>query len=191
MDLKIVLGVLAIVVAAVAVFRRVRGRSAASPEELRAHAEAVAGMRDMWLTTGPSVDSAGRPLAAGAPIAVIWDWGIETDHVTCTANADGEASIFFSFGGGRLGAGTHPEVAAAAKAAVRVAAEEYAAMEVAVDHRLPPPGMSAIYVRTPEALRCVRGFRDDGPAPGTVGAKLYAAMQDLLTVMRRNGVIVG
>ena len=60
--------------------------------------------------------------------------------MTLVALADGTTSLYFSNGGGMIGGGEHPRVAAATRRLVDVAARFLTVLSPATDFPLPPAG---------------------------------------------------
>lgn len=108
------------------------------------------GLRNLILTG--SADDLGMELPA-APWAVVMETGIDGGSYTLVAIYDGTASIYFSNGGGIIGAGEHAEVAAVSTLLVSDA-KDYAAHFSKVDSPAdrPLPGNTVFYIRSGESL---------------------------------------
>src|SRR5260221_3790710 len=75
-------------------------------------AEAYAGLRRLALSLG--AESVGRSLPPDAPVvAVLMDSGMANAVATLVGVADGTTSLYYSTGGGVIGAGARHDVAAA------------------------------------------------------------------------------
>jgi len=92
------------------VFRIIATRP--SPEQ-RAKAAAMAAALRVDLLARKSI--AGLPPKPGAIRGVVMDWGLGRGLATMVAIDDGSVSLYMNPGGGIIGAGTKPEVAAAAQ----------------------------------------------------------------------------
>ncbi|MFL5322538.1 MAG: hypothetical protein ACJ790_22955, partial [Myxococcaceae bacterium] len=84
----------------------------------------------------------------GRPWGVILETGYPEGSFTLVALADGNASVYFSGGGGFIGGAAQPDIREAAIACVQLAGEGIPAFAPATDRRLPAPGETLIYALT-------------------------------------------
>ena len=94
------------------------------------------------------------PAPDGRPRAVVMDWSLDRGAATLVAYDDGTTSLYYSSGGGVIGAGAHEPVRRAAEAfraeAARVRAE-FAAVPAGDAMALPPANSAAFYLVTDSA----------------------------------------
>ena len=90
-------------------------------------------------------------------LALVMDTGLEEAAFTLSAMADGTASLYLSNGGGIIGAGEHPEGAAAAKTLLVQATGFLAKLNPVRDTPLVMPGMTSIYLVTGKGVFSVTG----------------------------------
>jgi hypothetical protein len=114
------------------------------------------------------------------------DWPIETAMVTLVSFADGTTSLYFSNGGGIIGAGTHEPV-------VRVSAQFLAVSELlragfvpAVDFDQPDPGTVRFFARTPTSTLVADAALEEIEAGTHLLLPLFARAQDVITAVRMN-----
>jgi hypothetical protein len=92
----------------------------------------------------------------GAGHMRVWSVLMETGYPEAVASlvtiADGSASLYFSNGGGIIGAGEHDGVCAAAEAFMACADENAAGFVPAFEHPLPAVGRVRFYARTFDGL---------------------------------------
>jgi hypothetical protein len=108
------------------------------------------------------------------------------DCATVVALADGTTSLYYSSGGGIIGAGDHASVAAAALALLAVVSQHLDGFEDVHDAALPPPSHVRFHVLTPSGRRSA-----DVPEPAFWGEQddelepVIAAVQDVIAAVRR------
>jgi len=99
-----------------------------------------------------------KPEKAGFASAGVWGVAVETGYekgsATLAALADGTASMYFSTGGGVIGAGLHEKPNALAKELVRRAADFTKLCTRTETFPLPRQGETRLYLFTP-AEKCV------------------------------------
>lgn len=78
--------------------------------------------------------------------AILMETGLEEACYTLVAVADGSVSLYFSNGGGIMGAGQHPPCAAVAQEFLQCSREFDQLMTRADEYPLPLPGTSRFYV---------------------------------------------
>ena len=89
------------------------------------------------------------PLPADAPRCVLMDWNMSGNGVaTLLAFFDGTTSLYFSTGGGILGAGAHAPVERAATRFRQHAVAERARFKPASSFELPQGGIVVLYIVT-------------------------------------------
>lgn len=143
-------------------------------------AETYTKLRDLALsvtakTLGVSGEVHGVLMETGYPEAVI----------TLVAMADGAASLYFSNGGGIIGAGEHDGPKVAARSLIAFAAHNLEKLSPTTATPLPAPGRTRFYalmecgILTAEASEVDLGENRHALSP------LFYAAQELITEMRR------
>jgi hypothetical protein len=136
-----------------------------------------AGLRELALTGGQNHFGFALP---PEPWAVVLETGLDTGAYTVVAVKDGTASIYYSTGGGIIGAGNLPAVAAAAKTLVALAARHSSAFTLAKPQALPRQGHTALYIRRGTDLLYLTALEEDlgeGPHPQS---ELFHAAHELI-----------
>jgi hypothetical protein len=110
------------------------------------------GLRDLALGFTPA--SVGLKLIDDptAAYGVVMDWGHSSAVVTVTGFLSGDASIYFSSGGGILGGRGHESVRLAANAFVAEAQKRLPAMSRTTEFPLPSVRHAKFYVLTPSGV---------------------------------------
>jgi hypothetical protein len=129
-------------------------------------------------------------LATGAPdtfTAVVMDWNIGGDIVaTLAAMQDGTTSLYFSKGGGVLGAGSHAGVRAASTRFRATAGEARSHFRPTDDFSLPGAKHTRFFLVTPDATLATTSIANavliEGQHPLAV---LGAAGQAVITQVRK------
>lgn len=123
--------------------------------------------------------------SAGA-FGVLMETGYPDAVATLVALADGTASLYFSNGGGIIGAGDQPAVAKAAREAISTASRSLTLLAPAAQHPLPRRGHVRFYVLTgrgpltAEARESELRDRRLGLSP------LFAAAHELIAAIRQH-----
>lgn len=123
-------------------------------------------------------------LPGASPSAALMELGLDDGTATLVAVADGATSLYFSNGGGIIGAGEHEPVSEASAKYLRTARDHTDLMEAAKDRPLPAAGHVRFYVVTEDGL-----LSAEAEEPALAGgahplSDLYAAGQELLTAVR-------
>jgi hypothetical protein len=118
------------------------------------------------------------------PRALLMDWNVD-DGVVTVVSIDDAVSLYFSWGGGVIGAGEHASVVAAAAAFRSEGTRAAKTMHPATDHALPAPGHVAFYAVWEEAtLTSGPVAEQDVQRAEHPYATLGSAAQDLITAIR-------
>lgn len=104
--------------------------------------------------------------------------------VTLVALADGTASLYFSNGGGMIGAGQHERPAVAARSLVAFATHNLDHLMSTVDYPLPDPGHTRFYVLTSNAVLMADAPENDFGENRHVLSPLFYSAQELITEIR-------
>jgi hypothetical protein len=125
------------------------------------------------------------PEYAGVPLlALVMEWAQEPASVTLVAVADGTTSLYFSTGGGIIGAGQHEAVAAASREWLEAGTAHLDAFHPAVEPQLPGPGETQFVAVTPAGLRSASAIGGGLEEGRHALSPLWAAAQDVITQMR-------
>jgi hypothetical protein len=141
-------------------------------------------LRDQALGFGPLEIKAPPVVDGGRVLGVVMDLGYDTAIVSVVGLADGTASMYISNGGGMIGLGDNPPVAAAAKRWVAVAEEAAAGLEERGDS-LPPEGEVRFNVLTTGAPLAGQALESELAAGLHPLSPLNAAGQDLIGEIRK------
>ena len=123
--------------------------------------------------------------SAGAPIlALVMETGYDEAVATLVGVVDGTTSLYFSNGGGIIGAGAHAAVAEATRRWLEAGRTFLPALAEVADAPLPGRGMTQFVAVTPQGLRGAIATEDDlGNNRHALSPFFYAA-QDVITQIR-------
>ena len=158
-------------------FRRKRNPSPAEP---------MSGLREQALTVaaadlgiGPATD---RPHVWG----VLMETGYPQAVATLVVFADGTTSLYFSNGGGIIGAGAHASVRAAGTQLLAVAERSLAILTPAGATPLPGIGQVRFYVRTFEGTRSAEAAEQALGGGKHALSQLFLAGHAVIAAVREN-----
>jgi hypothetical protein len=149
---------------------------------------AARGLRNRFLSRSMSVwAEMGVARAPEYPsvFGVAMDWPLGDKTATIVAATTGDASVYISTGGGLIGGGGHAAVRDRARHAVTLAQSPFKDATPVTAFPFPPPTHVRFYLRGYDGVRMVDGPRsalENGQGPL---AALFAAMQDVLTALRK------
>jgi hypothetical protein len=103
---------------------------------------------------------------------------------TLVALTDGTTSLYFSNGGGMIGGGEHPRVAAATRRLVDVAARLVGVLSPASDFPLPAVGITQLIAVTASGNSSATAPEEELGAGVHELSELFYAAQDVLTELR-------
>jgi hypothetical protein len=146
-------------------------------------AEVYVGLRQRVLDLTP--DQLGDEAFVDAPIlALLMETGYPEDVATLVAVVDGTSSLYFSNGGGFIGAGTHAAVAEASRRWLETGREFLPELSVFADPPLPAQGMTQFVAVTRDGLRgAVVGEKELATDRHGLSPLFYAG-QDVITQIR-------
>jgi hypothetical protein len=113
-----------------------------------AAAATIEGLRDMVLHTPPAELGFAATPEHPHVYGVLMEMGYPTATATLACLVDGSTSLYFSSGGGIIGGGEHPQVAALSKQVVGGAEHFLDALEATTEFPLPEPGRVRFQVLT-------------------------------------------
>jgi hypothetical protein len=146
-------------------------------------AEVYVGLRQQLLNLTP--DQLGDGAFAEAPIiALLMETGYRQAVATLVAVVDGTSSLYFSSGGGFIGAGTHAAVAEASRRWLETGRNFLPELPVITDPLLPTEGVTQFVAVTREGLRgTVEAEEELGGRRHRLSPLFYAG-QDVITQIR-------
>jgi hypothetical protein len=104
-----------------------------------AHANVMTELRDRALNSTPAQLGLSAAEFTSRPWGVLMETGLDNGTYTLVVLADGTTSLYFSTGGGVIGAGKHRSVREAAQAMLSAASQFQARLPVATSTPLPAP----------------------------------------------------
>jgi len=111
-------------------------------------AEVIAGLRKSALTVFPSQISSNPAYRDAVALGVLMETGYEKAVATLVSFITGDASIYFSSGGGIMGGQGHAEVRIAARRFTQFAGVHISEMCKCAEYPLPGVGQTTFYVIT-------------------------------------------
>jgi hypothetical protein len=146
-------------------------------------AEVYVGLRQQLLNLTP--DQLGDGAFADAPIlALLMETGYPEAVATLVAVVDGSSSLYFSNGGGFIGAGTHAAVAEASRRWLETGREFLPELSTIADPTLPAQGMTQFVAVTRDGLRAAAGVEEELGEGRHELSPLFYAGQDVITQIR-------
>jgi hypothetical protein len=115
-------------------------------------AEVAAGLRKSALTEYPSQMRSDPAYRDATALGVLMETGYEKAVATLVAFISGDASIYFSSGGGIIGGQGHADVRIAAKRFTQFAGLHVSEMSRCTDYPLPGVGQTTFYVMTASGI---------------------------------------
>ena len=117
-------------------------------------------------------------------LAVVMDTGFPEAAFTLVATMDGSASLYFSNGGGIIGAGAQPEGEKASKALIAEAAKYLSKMTPTKETPIVRPDMTTFYVVTGKGVSTVTAKEEDFGEDRHVVSPLFHKAHELISVIR-------
>jgi hypothetical protein len=125
------------------------------------------------------------PSEAAEVLGVVAEIGTENGAAVVFGMRDGDASMYFSSGGGHIGGGGQPHINAAARRLAKVAAGVVEALPLVDEHPLPAAGRVRISILTPAGVRAA----DEDPAELARGghplSPVFAGANNIITGFRK------
>jgi len=158
---------------------RIFGRKRRTDQQ---QAEVYEGLRQQALNLTP--DQLGAPFARAPILALLMETGYPEAVATLVGVADGTTSLYFSNGGGFIGAGSHAAVAEANRRWLDVGGTFLPELRELADPGLPDVGMTQFVALTSDGLRgAVAAEEELGKGRHRLSTFFYAA-QDVITQIR-------
>ena len=141
-------------------------------------------LRSMALTVEPR--SIGISPTGDAPhvFGVVMDLGMERGNATLVAFADGAVSLYYSSGGGMIGAGEHETIRSAAHRLLAVANTDIASFSADVPDALPPERSTQLTLLTFDGPLRATAPSDDFGYDRVPGGLVFRAAHDVIAQMR-------
>lgn len=143
-----------------------------------------AGLRKMALQTTPSSLRLKLDDRQTTPFGIVMDFGSSKGTATLVAFSTGDASLYFSSGGGIIGGIGRENVKSAAKALVEAASSVLAKMSPATSFPESAEGMTNIFVLTNHGVVDTEAGSDDLASGKSDFSALFNAGQDVITQLR-------
>lgn len=131
-----------------------------------------------------TVGQLGEPFAGEPILALLMETGYREAVATLVAVADGTTSLYFSNGGGFVGAGTHPTVAEASRSWLEAGNTFLPALSDVTEPPLPDVGMTQFVAVTPDGLRGAVAPDDDLGVNRHELSPLFHAAHEVITQIR-------
>jgi hypothetical protein len=158
---------------------RIFGRKRGTDQQ---QADVYEGLRRQALHLTP--DQLDAPFAGAPILALLMETGYPEAVATLVGVADGTTSLYFSNGGGFIGAGTHAAVAEANRRWLDAGGTFLPELTELADPPLPDVAMTQFVAVTPDALRgAVAAEEELGEGRHRLSPLFYAA-QDVITQIR-------
>ncbi|HYF37309.1 MAG TPA: hypothetical protein VD994_18555 [Prosthecobacter sp.] len=114
-------------------------------------------------------------------LAVLMDTGLPEAAYTLVATIDGSASLYFSNGGGIIGAGEHAAGAEASKALLEEAAKHLASMKPTERTPFVAPGMTTFYAVTGKQILTLTAKTEDLGEGRHPASRLFHTAHELIS----------
>jgi hypothetical protein len=158
---------------------RIFGRKRGTDQQ---QADVYEGLRRQALHLTP--DQLGAPFSRAPILALLMETGYPEAAATLVGVADGTTSLYFSNGGGFIGAGTHAAVAEANRRWLDVGGTFLPELTELADPGLPDVGITQFVAVTADRLRgAVAAEEELGEGRHRLSPLFYAA-QDVITQIR-------
>jgi hypothetical protein len=131
-----------------------------------------------------SSDQLGAGFADAALLALVMETGYPEAVATLVGVADGTSSLYFSNGGGFIGAGTHPTVAEANRRWLDAGRTFLPELSEVADPPLPGVGVTQFVAVTPDGLRGAVASEDELGENRHGLSPLFHAAHEVITQIR-------
>jgi hypothetical protein len=123
--------------------------------------------------------------SAGPLVALLMETGYPEAVATLVGLADGTTSMYFSNGGGMIGAGQHEDVAAATRRWLELGEQALDRLpEAPIEVHLPDEGMTQLVAVTETGRRAARAPEEELGGGGHPLSALFYAGHDVITAIR-------
>jgi hypothetical protein len=145
-------------------------------------AQVYAGLRRQVIDL--QADQLGGEFAEAPILALLMETGYEKAVATLVAVADGTTSLYFSTGGGIIGAGAHESVAKVSHRWLEAGATFLEQLEPVADPPLPAPGQTQFVAVTNDGLRAAVAPEEDLGRNRHALSPLFYAAEGVITQVR-------
>lgn len=146
--------------------------------------EVYIGLRKQALEMSPASIDVAVESDSIKPWGILMEMGYPKGVATLVSFATGDASLYFSTGGGVLGGITQESVGSAAKRFVSMAQYHTGRMETATSYPLPDPGKVKFYVLMPQGVLAAEDSAEELGRGKSDLSPLFYAGQDVITRLR-------
>jgi ankyrin repeat protein len=146
----------------------------------KSKADVTRGLRRAMLETVPEGTTAG----ADEPVLVIMDRIYPGAVVSLMSTTSGDASLYFSSGGGVLGGIAHENVRSVAKAFVQEVARHNGQFTAVTDYAYPTESNVRFFLRTPKAVYMAEATEESLMKGQSALATAFLRAQDVITQLR-------
>jgi hypothetical protein len=153
-------------------------------ETNRQPTEIYLNLREVALGASPADIGIAAEPKPGEPYGILMEMGWPEATVTLISFASGDASLYFSTGGGMLGGGAHESVTKAAKRFVSLAGDYIDEMEAVSGYPLPAVGKVRFYALTPQGILALEADEQDLGRQRSEYSPLFYAGQDVITELQ-------
>lgn len=131
-------------------------------------------------------DIAAAVVSVSPVLAVLMETGYPEAIATLVAVSDGTTSLYFSSGGGIIGAGDHEPVRLASFTFLATAVQHLPALAPTDDRALPGTGCVRFFVVTKDGVRAAEESEEHLAQGSHALSPLFLAGHDVLTAVREN-----
>jgi hypothetical protein len=178
--------VLAIIAAGAAAPAATRALASKPPHRLTSHgrAEVYPGLRKLALGMTPRLLGIKITPGGAQPYGILMETGYPTGVATLTAFSSGDASLYYSTGGGVIGGIAHETVRAAARQLVASSHDFLPAMVKTTAYPLPALGQTRFYVLTTKGIYTAEASETDLGMRQSKLSPLFYRGQAVITELR-------
>jgi hypothetical protein len=146
--------------------------------------EVYIGLRKRALEMSPASVGVAGDADNGAPWGILMEMGYPNGIATLVSFATGDASLYFSAGGGVIGGGAQEDVSSAAKRFVSAAQGYVDGMKLTTSYPLPESDQVKFYVLTSQGVRTAEDSAEALGRGESDLSPLFYAGQDVITGLR-------
>jgi hypothetical protein len=137
------------------------GATQAPGAELSGDAPVTQDLRSMVFALKPSDIGLDATNHTSEVWGVVMETGLDSGFYTLVVLADGTSSLYFSTGGGIIGAGEHASVRSQGEKFLAMAGRSLPAASIADSHPAPSPGQTTFYFLTYAGLKSYSAKEED------------------------------
>lgn len=164
----------------------IMGSGSMAKEAEKSEAEMVASLRQMALSLKPSDIGISAATFPHEVWGVLMETGYDSGAFTLVVLADGTVSIYFSTGGGIIGAGEHESVRQPAGSFIGLANRYVYVAKPSTAQSLPPDGLTTFYFLTNSGIRSYSAKEVDLGEGREKLSELFHAGHAVIAEVRKN-----